>query len=215
MFFTLAVITGVLTFFFMKFDYQGQEMVHYWSTAIGGIIAILSGVCTVFFQSFLTEKREKKATRIEAFYLATKLVVILDEFAIKCYNRSLMVELYCDTNGSLGDSDLNIPELSPFPNDVNWKTLKPDILPKVLSFPNELLQRKKDIAETYSCDGLNINDLLIKCSKQSCKYGYMALQLANEIRKRYQIPVIITSNVEMHLKRYHNQVIANATTNIG
>ena len=126
-----------------------------------------------------------------ARYLAIRVVCILDKYVEHC------AEVVLDDGLSRGqrDSDgclraqVSPPDSPVFPQDVDWKSINPELMYQILSLPNEAdaAARRVDAAWEIS-DPPDFEELFEERQYQYGKLGLTAFALTEEIRKKYRIP---------------------------
>ena len=75
----------------------------------------------------------RAAIRRDARYLAHRVAIILEKFALDCAR-------VIEDNRSQDDArprHLALPVLGTFPDDADWKAIAPVLLDRVISMPNE------------------------------------------------------------------------------
>ncbi len=142
-------------------------------------------------------------------YTALRLAIILDEFAIKC--ASLVDDLDCRiefSGGYGGDTARAIPTLTPFPSDIDWKTMPHEISSRILSLPNEILKNESIINEMRHLSQEEVSEVL---AERSGYCGFIGWQLANDLRIAYHLPAHYNSpaswDITRPLKQYYELML--------
>ncbi|MYI24623.1 MAG: hypothetical protein F4109_04235 [Gammaproteobacteria bacterium] len=152
----------------------------------------------------------KTETDKNARYLAARIAVTLEQFALKCADWIDDNEAYIDTRGSVGRLRLTLPPLAEFPTDAHWTAVDPALVARSLSISNELMLAKaaidfaKGVADSE--DHLYVRNTF---DGQAGKCGYRAWQLAIDLRQKYTLgefsPSEFSWNSERLLKKHHDQ----------
>jgi hypothetical protein len=158
------------------------------------LTAILTTVGTWFVTRYqLRQEAEAQATiRKEELerhgrYLAIRVVCALDTFVNGCGDV-----VYDD--GMLGNEHETVPrEPTPtlnFPDDVDWKTVDPDLMYRALSLPNEIASADQaiDWVLWQIATSPDHEDFFTERVLRYGQLGLSALKLADDLRARYGIP---------------------------
>lgn len=141
-----------------------------------------------YFGHLLTLSRETRKERDRhARYLAVRVVCILDPFVNECCEVVSDRGFY-DAEGLL-TPEVNHPSIA-FPDDVDWKSIRPDLMYRMLTLPNEIDSAEKTIrfvGEVVSSSP-DYDEWFDERRYQFAKLGLAALQLATEIRNTYGLP---------------------------
>jgi len=173
--------------------------------AIGSLATIGAAILTLASGWF----SKRAQNRRNATYLAARLAVILERFAIECCNRIERQELHESSRGAAGiTSDGPLPELQPFPDAPDWSALQSDLMDRVLVLPNECLLANGAIAVCWDVQ----NDYVpAECLRQYGKVGYMAWALSGDLRRRYRVlafnPEDTAKGIGVLLKRYRDEAL--------
>ena len=87
-------------------------------------VAFFSAVVGAVITQGVTWFRETRTQKLAAIYLAIRLAVTLEAFAIDCgflINKNSRAETGDDDEGPCG----NLPSLGEYPKDADWKVLEP------------------------------------------------------------------------------------------
>ena len=123
----------------------------------------------------------------DAHYLAIRVVCKLDPFVIDC----------CHVVSDWGEEDQDgyshtrtaTPTIS-FADDVNWKSIKPDLMYRILGLPNELnaAEQTLDSVREHGDGPPGYDDFFEERVFRYGQLGLDAIALADEIRQFYKIP---------------------------
>lgn len=155
--------------------------------AIFGLIGVLVGSGISWFQSHWTTKKEAEKN---ARYLAIRVVCILDKYMEDCANvvkDDGLSEGQRSAEGCLC-SQVKIPVAPSYPDDIDWKSIDPDLMFALLSFPSEIEDgnRMIDSTEIISMPP-DYRDYFDERKLHYCSFGLMALKLSKELSGKYGI----------------------------
>ena len=155
--------------------------------------------------------KTKHDAETEATYLAARIAVTLESFAIKCANQIGDNDMFRMSDGHAGRAHGKLPEMDDFPSKANWTVLDPSLLARSLSMQNELNLSDRAIAFWFDVDP---DPALVRnaCDGQAGTCGYRAWKLAGDLRGRYKLPDFSSDHfsrdtVKM-LKKYHDREAA-------
>lgn len=155
--------------------------------AIFGLIGVLVGSGISWFQSYMTSKKESEKS---ARYLAIRVVCILDKYMEDCMNVVKDDGLFEGKRSAEGcfEPQVKIPAAPNYPDDVDWKSINPDLMFKLLSFPTEIEDgnRMIDATEIFSTPP-DYRDWFDERKLHYCNFGLMALKLSKELSEKYGI----------------------------
>jgi hypothetical protein len=140
-------------------------------------------VGAVITQGFILY-RETRIQKLARTYLAMRLAVILEAFAIDCsslINKNNRSESGDDDEGPCG----NLPSLGEYPTDANWIVLDSNLANRALSFRNDLAVSDETIEFRWNMENAVQSDA---CNDEAAKRGIQAWDLAVELRKKYDLP---------------------------
>jgi hypothetical protein len=152
--------------------------------------------------------QRRGSTTRDARYLAIRLAVVLEEFAITCADWIGDNDMFRDSAGHAGKRHGSIPELAPYPDEPVWTTLTPAFLARVLTFRNEVTLADKAIEFWADVD----RECIPGETDQQCgKVGYIAWVLAKDMRKHYGLgafdPSKTSWDVVKVLKPLHDKAL--------
>ena len=146
----------------------------------------------------------------EGTYLAVRLAVAFENFAIRCAEQIADNDMFRQSEGHAGRPHGTLPNLEGFPTQANWTNLEPKLLSRSLSLPNELLLGERMIA--FSSD-VDPDPSLVRsvCDAQAGTCGYRAWKLAEDLRARYGLPEFISTDFSWDiiktLKKRHDREV--------
>lgn len=162
---------------------------------IGGfwtiVISVIGTLGVTYFGHSLGLSKDKELRQDEldrhARYLAIRTVCTLDPFVSECCDVVLddgLPDQDGDMHPRVGDPTLSLPE------DVDWKSVKPDLMYRVLDFPNKLDIARQTISWVAN-EVAGPPDHREYFQERTIQYGQLGLiayALAEEIRETYSIP---------------------------
>ncbi|MGB5086083.1 MAG: hypothetical protein WBO09_16120 [Methylocystis silviterrae] len=157
-------------------------------------------------------RHEKLAAGRDARYLAIRLAVILERFAINCAENIVAQDMYRESGGHAGIRHSTLPDLPPYPDEADWKALEPDFLARALTFRNELPLADKAIA---FWEEIERDCIPQECDQQCGKCGYIAWVLAGDMRRHYNLgafdPKQASWDIVNTLKPLHDEALERAS----
>ena len=169
---------------------------------------LVAAVATQGIAWLVDRSKSNRAAEAEATYLAARLVVAFEHFAIECAEQIADNDMFRQSEGHAGRSHGTLPELSEFPLEANWTTLEPALLSRSLSLPNEILLGNSMIAFWSDVDP---DPSLVRsaCDAQAGTSGYRSWRLAEDLRSRYGLPDFVPKDfswdVIKALKKHHDR----------
>ncbi|MCG8561920.1 MAG: hypothetical protein MI824_19150 [Hyphomicrobiales bacterium] len=154
-------------------------------------VSVIGTLGVTYFGHWLGLSKDKQLRQEEldrhARFLAIRVVCKLDPFVSEC---CLVVhdQGAPDQQGEMYPL-VGEPTLS-FPEDVDWKSVKPDLMYRILSFPNDIeigQQYISFVAEEIAFPP-DYEEFFRERTIEYGRLGLNALVLANEIRETYGIP---------------------------
>lgn len=165
------------------------------STALDSLIGAVPSLIGVIVGALATTLRERWADSSKqdrhARYLAIRVVCILDKYVEKCA-EVVLDDGRCE--GQRNEEDclepqVAIPPPPEFPTDVDWKSIEPRLMYRLLSLPNEADAANRRIAAASQfAFPPDYDELFEERNDQYSKLGLAANALKTEIRKQFDIP---------------------------
>ncbi|NQY06433.1 MAG: hypothetical protein HRT68_09705 [Flavobacteriaceae bacterium] len=156
---------------------------------IFGLAGVALGAILNFVREVYAERRSRKK---EAEYLAIRLICIFDSFMEGCTSVVGDDGLCHGQTDSEGYSrpQVSTPELKIQLEDVNWKSLPPDLMYEILYFSNVIKDANNFISSTfeYAANPPDYFEGFEERRYQYTKLGLMASELTGKLRKKYDIP---------------------------
>jgi hypothetical protein len=150
-----------------------------WATIVKTIVGAGIGAASA---QWLRDSRHRKR---QAAYMAMRLAVVLEAYAISC---SLLI-VTNETAEPPPDRDFGgsaaLPELPPYPDDDDgWRAVDRKLAGRCLSLRNRIRESQTFIGWTIE---FNDYDLKEEVYKQVADRGLEAWQLANEMRSKHGV----------------------------
>ncbi|MGA2793937.1 MAG: hypothetical protein ABSE69_10445 [Roseiarcus sp.] len=123
----------------------------------------------------------------DARYLAQRVAIILEKFAVHCGNSITDNELHDRSEGHAGERHLTLPAIGPFPAEADWKAIDTDLMDRALSMPNELALADQAILFWWNVVG-DEECMQTEANNRAGECGLRAWLLASELRRRCGIP---------------------------
>jgi hypothetical protein len=154
-------------------------------------------------------KKESTTTKRDAQYLAMRVSVILERFAIDCIGVIVDNHLHGVSEGHAGTAHGKLPPLAGYPADEDWKALDPSLSVRALSLDNDLRVSENTIKFWWDVEPGNQGILKSTVDMQAGKCGYRAWRLAVDIRRRYRLPEFESeqqANIELLKEEYDREL---------
>lgn len=132
-------------------------------------------------------KARAEAREHDARYLAIRLVCELDPFVYACCAVSR-------DDGEPGSDGYYTPAEEPpsisLPGDVDWRSLDHELMYRALSFPNDIEAANRSLicAMDYVATPPEYGEYFAQRRRLFSQLGLAANALANDLRRRFQIP---------------------------
>lgn len=161
------------------------------TVVITAALSVIGTLGVTYFGHWLGLLKDKELRQEEldrhARYLAIRVVCKLDPFVSDCCD--VIYDTGLPDREGIMDPRVGDPTLS-FPDDVDWKSVKPDLMYRVLGLPNEL-DIARDAIRFVGAEIAGPPDYEEYFVERTIRYGELGLAafaLANEIRQTYAIP---------------------------
>lgn len=155
---------------------------------IFGLVGVVIGAILAFGGQVWIEHRNRSR---RAYYLAVRIVCMLDEFVEDCLVAAHDEGEVVHDNGY----EELIPtapsaKVPQWPVDADWESFDPDLLHRVLTFPAKVKSANEMISQTaeYVDSPPDHIELFEEKSFQHATLGLSACELAKAIRSKYKIP---------------------------
>lgn len=145
-----------------------------------GIFTVLLNQSINWLRESAKAKRENKKSKQ---YSSIRISVVLEKYAIKCFNNISETNLYHETAGHMGKAHEHMPIQEKFSDDIDWKKIDVNLCASILTLENEIEISKQQIKTTYDCGLYCSEDMYKPYCIEVGKCGYMALSYAMQLRK--------------------------------
>ena len=178
-----------------------------WSSVLSLIgTSTVAALVASLVSHFLAGRRDKQARERDATYLAIRLAVILEGYALACHELLSDNDLHSSSGGEAGKQRSKLPDLPPYPDDADWKSLETALASRALLFRNELWISDRSI--TFWLD-IEPEYLLPTCNQEAAIRGYQAWCLAENLRDQYRIERFEPGfDVVAPLRERHDKAVA-------
>ncbi len=155
--------------------------------AVFGLIGVIVGAAITWLQAYWTNKQ---ATNKNARYLAIRIVCILDKYLVDC------AEVVKDDGLSFGQRtpdgclapQVKAPGPPVYPDDVDWKSIDPELMYQILSLPSEVEGGDRMIKATEDISGPpDYESWFLERKFYYCQFGLMAYALSEKLAEKYKI----------------------------
>lgn len=165
------------------------------SEAIFGFLGVIIGSIIPWIQNSLAKKESKKD---DANYLGIKVVTILEKYILDCvdvvYDDGTYQGFPAGRDGCY-QHKVETPAHVSFPDDINWKSIEPNLMFKLLSLPNMAHDADRTISFCLDLAGPpDYSEFFEERHKRYAEIGLYALSVEKELREKYKIPQKIYDN---------------------
>ena len=145
----------------------------------GGVFgaAVLWGI-----QEYVRSHRDKTARERAASYLAMRLAVLFEAYALECANRIEEVGIH----RSSGVRGIQLPKAIVLPDSTYWEYLRHDLAERALTFSN-VAQHAAGAIEFVSSLENDPDATAVAFADQAGMVGMRAWTLACDLRSAYQV----------------------------
>lgn len=168
---------------------------------MAGLLGVLLGSSLSWIKDFIVSSSKKEN---DGRYAAVCIISVLDEYVQKC------VEVVCDDGTSEGRPagrrengeeycapQVKCPEPPIFPGDINWKSLRPELMYRNLMLPNSAREMDRYICSSRENSFPPDYDEFFAARQHGyATLGLDALSIANEFRKEYKLPASFVNDLQ-------------------
>ncbi len=159
--------------------------------------SLLSAIFAIVRELYAESRSKKK----EAEYLAIRMICIFDAFTEGCASVVGDNGLYHGQPDADGYSraQVNPPKLDVQLEDVNWKSLPPELMYEILYFQNLIKNAESRIDSTFEHEATppDYGEGFAERQYQYSKLGIMASELTTKLRRKYKIPKNHTPSLDI------------------
>jgi hypothetical protein len=151
---------------------------------LGGVVlgAALTTPLTLFKDWWMVSQNRKR----QAYYLAIRVVCVLDQYIESC------AHVACEDDEHIGRddsgapvSDFEDPKKPTYPDDIDWRSIKPNLMYRILSFPNEIDAASRAIFKEWEFG--DVWDAFYERQSQYAGLGLTAASITDKLRQEYSI----------------------------
>ncbi|MDE2163595.1 MAG: hypothetical protein KGJ53_10560 [Alphaproteobacteria bacterium] len=151
---------------------------------VNWVIAIVVGIGATVITLIATSHRDTGLRRRVATYLAMRVAITLEAFAIACADLIGENQRAQPSNDDEGPRKL-LPRLPSYPSGGDWRTLDMSLANRALAFRNDLAVSANAMYYEFDMNAKKQSDA---CDDQAAKRGVQAWDLARELRAFYRLP---------------------------
>ncbi|RQO35397.1 hypothetical protein DBR39_18960 [Chryseobacterium sp. KBW03] len=154
---------------------------------IFGLLGVLIGSFITWYQNSRSQKKEAEKN---ARYLAIRIVCVLDRYLQECVDVVKDDGLDCGQRMPDGclKPQVKIPSPLIYPDDVDWKSIDPELMFKLLSFPSEIEEGNRMINFAGEIAGPpDYEEWFVERKVSYSQFGLMAFKMSEELADRYHI----------------------------
>jgi hypothetical protein len=151
--------------------------------ALFGFIGVIVGALVPWLQSSLESRRTRER---DAQYLAIRVACILDKFVEDC--AAVAADEGQENQHGITEAATKTPEVQ-YPQDVDWRSINPELMYSLLSFQNEV--RAAEAATAAAWDWEDVPEFTHYFETRGGQYGECGLKaakLGQELRRMFKIP---------------------------
>lgn len=104
------------------------------------VFPLMLGCVPLLLNCFVERWRKQARTKSRRLYLLLRVCNIFELFALRSLEAYEEIENYVASNGCAGNKKVHVPAvLDDFPDDVDWKSVSPELANEILSVNNYLV----------------------------------------------------------------------------
>ncbi len=158
-------------------------------------IALSSGVIAASLGQWIQSYRESRGRKRDSTYLAIRVAVVLEKFAADCAHNISAFQADKKSGGRVGFESDSLPDLPPYPDNLSWPLVDPELCERVFSFRNELILLERNLATMSEIEPGAVTQL---CYEYAGKVGRQAWYLAKSLRKHHGVRPLELGSASMH-----------------
>lgn len=144
----------------------------------------IAGFALAWAKDWLVGRESRKR---QAHYLAARIVCILERYLTHCGDVVHDNGEY-DPQGNRHETVRHEP-LEPYPDDVDWRSIAPDLMYRILMLPQEIWIARRSIS-SWAQDAFppDWDEYYEERKFQYGRVGLYTFNLLNDIRNKYDLP---------------------------
>ncbi|MGK9123909.1 hypothetical protein M1D52_07305 [Olivibacter sp. SA151] len=157
--------------------------------AIFGLIGVIVGSAISWFQMYWAEKR---AIRKNARYLAIRVMCVLDKYLEDCADVVRDDGLCYGQRTKEGylEPQVKAPGPPALPNDVDWKSIDPDLMYRILSLPSDIEAAERLIRDASNvAESPDFEEFFIERAYWYASTGLSVYKISADLSKKYDVPM--------------------------
>lgn len=147
---------------------------------------VIGAVVLWLAQELVRARRDKNARERAARYLAMRLAVLFEGYALECANRIADNELFRTSGGHAGGCSFKLPNPVTLPDSTYWEYLRHDLAERALTFPNIAAHADGAIEFTSRVEN-DPESTAVAFDDQAGLTGMKAWALACDLRHEYEV----------------------------
>lgn len=153
---------------------------------LSALAGVVLGALLTMFKDWIADFRNR---RRHALYASIRIVCTLDELVDQCAT-SVVDRGEPDPTGDVILPSADPPQIPKFADDIDWKSLKPEVTYNVLSLADKV--RRAQALVNFAFNELSFppdnDEGFEEIRSQYSKIGLEAHQLTAELRRAYRLP---------------------------
>ena len=177
-----------------------------WVLGMSALTAFGSATLTLGGGALLARRKDKTSAR----YLAMRIAVLLEGYAITCAESLSDWDLYFSSGGHAGSMMDGIPDIPEYPDEEGWSALKPALLERALTLRNQVRIGRRSVSSFAEFE-MDPDDIAHHSAGHLGVCGYRAWSLAKDLRAEYRVqPLDLTStswDIAPFLRENHDRIV--------
>lgn len=150
---------------------------------------LFSALATQGLAGLLDRRKERRTQRSFAVYGASRIAIILEEYAFFCANAAQDIRNGLSSCGAIGKLQMHLPELRGYPDEILWESLDPDLMNSVLSLPLNIKLSNQYIScfSDVLYQSIAYENSYLTCVTECILIGHKAKEIAYSLRRHYNL----------------------------
>ena len=166
------------------------------------LLVVLGSSTAIGLLNWYTDKSKRKS---EIKYLATRIAVDLEGYAIDCAEQCSNHISHEKHNGLCGKLISQIPIIPAIGDTERYDFLDNALLDQILRLPQQLMLYEREIKSMS--DVLDMGYVQDECCNKTLKIGLQALELSKEVRSKYHLPKRELKSGEWDIDKFYKEQI--------